>query len=281
MPRFVAAEAGIPVGYMTMASAAFTGPATLAGTLVVGNAEVITALALMQIALSRLPRLLRGGPDRDRPPHRRLHRRRPGGLPLRRGDERAGRFLPRPALDGRLRHGRQGARLAGRRRERALGVPRLGRPARTCSSGLGLLNGSRIWSHEQLLLDAEIYSIVRATLRGIPVDDESLALDDDRRGRAGRRLPHRAAHAAPHARAVAAALHGPAPDGHRRGRGRRAARLGEREGARAPRDPRARAAGAGARRRACPHRRTRVEREAGVEPAPTVVDGRCSPGPRR
>jgi trimethylamine--corrinoid protein Co-methyltransferase len=42
--------------------------------------------------------------------------------------------------------------------------------------GLGLLNGSRIWSHEQLLLDAEIFSIVRATLRGIPVDDESLAL---------------------------------------------------------------------------------------------------------
>jgi len=42
--------------------------------------------------------------------------------------------------------------------------------------GLGLLNGSRIWSHEQLLLDAEIFSIVRAMLRGVPVDDESLAL---------------------------------------------------------------------------------------------------------
>ena len=43
--------------------------------------------------------------------------------------------------------------------------------------GLGLLNGSRIFSHEQLLLDAEIYSVVRATLKGIPVDDESLALE--------------------------------------------------------------------------------------------------------
>ena len=43
--------------------------------------------------------------------------------------------------------------------------------------GLGLLNGSRIFSHEQLLLDAEIYSIVRATLKGIPVDDEALALE--------------------------------------------------------------------------------------------------------
>jgi len=43
--------------------------------------------------------------------------------------------------------------------------------------GLGLINGSRIFSHEQLLLDAEIYSIVRATLKGIPVTDEDLALE--------------------------------------------------------------------------------------------------------
>ncbi|HYL40901.1 MAG TPA: trimethylamine methyltransferase family protein, partial [Candidatus Binatus sp.] len=46
----VAAEAGLPVGYMTMASCAFTGPATVAGSLVVGNAEVISALALMELA---------------------------------------------------------------------------------------------------------------------------------------------------------------------------------------------------------------------------------------
>jgi len=46
----LAAEAGLPVGYMTMASCAFSGPVTLAGNLVVGNAEVISALALMQLA---------------------------------------------------------------------------------------------------------------------------------------------------------------------------------------------------------------------------------------
>ncbi len=46
----VAAEAGLPVGFMTMASCASTGPATLAGNLVVGNAEVISALALIEMA---------------------------------------------------------------------------------------------------------------------------------------------------------------------------------------------------------------------------------------
>ncbi len=40
---------------MTMASCAFSGPATIAGSLVVGNAEVISALALMQLAYPGCP----------------------------------------------------------------------------------------------------------------------------------------------------------------------------------------------------------------------------------
>jgi trimethylamine---corrinoid protein Co-methyltransferase len=43
--------------------------------------------------------------------------------------------------------------------------------------GVGLLHGSRIWSYEQMLLDTEIAQIVAAMLRGIPLDDEALALD--------------------------------------------------------------------------------------------------------
>ncbi|MFU8773855.1 MAG: trimethylamine methyltransferase family protein, partial [Anaerolineales bacterium] len=51
----VAAEAGLPVGFMTMASCLTTGPATMAGTLVVGNAEVISAMALIQLAFPGAP----------------------------------------------------------------------------------------------------------------------------------------------------------------------------------------------------------------------------------
>jgi trimethylamine--corrinoid protein Co-methyltransferase len=43
--------------------------------------------------------------------------------------------------------------------------------------GLGLLYGSRVFSYEQLMMDCEIYGIVRGMLRGIPVDDETLALE--------------------------------------------------------------------------------------------------------
>ena len=69
---------------------------------------------------------------------------------------------------GAFATGAKVARLAGRPRERR---SRRSSPvpwAATCSSGLGLLHGSRIFSYEQLLLDAEIYSIVRSTLRGHP-----------------------------------------------------------------------------------------------------------------
>jgi len=43
--------------------------------------------------------------------------------------------------------------------------------------GCGLLHGSRILSYEQMVMDCEIYSIARSMLKGIPVDDEDLALD--------------------------------------------------------------------------------------------------------
>ncbi|MGE5222680.1 MAG: trimethylamine methyltransferase family protein, partial [Omnitrophica WOR_2 bacterium] len=43
--------------------------------------------------------------------------------------------------------------------------------------GVGLLHGSRIWSYEQMLMDCEIFNIVGKTLQGIPVNDETIAMD--------------------------------------------------------------------------------------------------------
>jgi len=64
----VSAEAGLPVGFMTMAACLTTGPATMAGTLTMGNAEVISATALIRDSLdpTGLPRrasVLRSSPD--------------------------------------------------------------------------------------------------------------------------------------------------------------------------------------------------------------------------
>ena len=51
----VFAEAGLPVGFATMPSLGATGPASLAGTLVTGNAEILSAICLVQLAYPGAP----------------------------------------------------------------------------------------------------------------------------------------------------------------------------------------------------------------------------------
>ena len=52
---FVFGEAGLPVGFMAMNTLMTTGPATPAGALATGNAEVISALTMVQLAFPGAP----------------------------------------------------------------------------------------------------------------------------------------------------------------------------------------------------------------------------------
>jgi trimethylamine--corrinoid protein Co-methyltransferase len=49
------AEAGVPVGFMAMPNIGSTSPATMGGALVVGNAEVVSAMVLMQLVAPGAP----------------------------------------------------------------------------------------------------------------------------------------------------------------------------------------------------------------------------------
>lgn len=172
----IAAEANLPVGYMTMASCASTGPATPAGNLVVGNAEVIAALALIQLAFPGAPIFyaaaqtamdLRSGAYTGGGPEDYLFGAATNQLadfyhvPLSMGAFATGAKQPdwQAAVDNSF-----SAFMAC-----ASGADML--------LGAGLLHGSRILSFEQLVMDCEIYSIIRSSLQGIPVTDETLALD--------------------------------------------------------------------------------------------------------
>jgi len=172
----VAAEAGVPVGFMTMASCAFSGPATIAGSLVVGNAEVITAMALMQLAHPGSPVYyaaaqtamdLRSGAYTGGGPEDFLF----GAATNELAD-----FYNVPLSMGAFATGdKRSGWQAGL--ENGLSSFMASVSGADMLLGVGLLHGSRIWSFEQMVLDAEIASIVEAMLRGIPFDDESLALD--------------------------------------------------------------------------------------------------------
>jgi trimethylamine--corrinoid protein Co-methyltransferase len=170
------AEAGCPVGFMTMASCGSTGPVTMAGDLAVGNAEVLTAMALMQLAYPGAPVYyaaaqtamdLRSGAYTGGGPEDFLFGAASNELadfynvPLSMGSFATGAKEPnwQAGLENSLSTFMASASMA----DMLLGV--------------GLLNGSTIWSFEQMIMDCEIFSIVRKMMDGIPVNDETLALE--------------------------------------------------------------------------------------------------------
>lgn len=172
----VGAEAGLPVGFMTMASCLTTGPATLAGTLLVGNAEVIAATALIQLAYPGAPVFyaaaqtasdLRSGAYTGGGPEDYLFGAATNvladfyNIPLSMGSFATGAKQPdwQAGIDNSLSTFMASVVMS----DMLLGV--------------GLLHGSRIWSYPQMLMDCEIFSIIHKMMQGIVVDDETLALD--------------------------------------------------------------------------------------------------------
>ncbi len=172
----IGAEAGLPVGFMTMAACLTTGPATTAGTLVVGNAEVIAGTALIQLAYPGAPVFyaaaqtasdLRSGAYTGGGPEDYLFGAATNvladfyNIPLSMGSFATGAKQPnwQAGVDNSLSTLMACIVMS----DMLLGV--------------GFLHGSRIWSYAQMLLDTEIYNIIHKTLQGIVVNDETLALD--------------------------------------------------------------------------------------------------------
>jgi trimethylamine--corrinoid protein Co-methyltransferase len=172
----VAAEYGLPTGFMTMAANLTTGPATLAGNLAVGNAEVIAGTALIQLAYPGAPVFyaaaqtasdLRTGAYTGGGPEDFLYGAATNvladyyNIPLSMGSFATGAKEP---------NWQAGI-------ENSLSTFMASVVMSDMLLGVGLLHGSRIWSFAEMMLDCEIFSVIEKTLQGIVVNDETLALD--------------------------------------------------------------------------------------------------------
>ena len=172
----LAAEVGIPTGFMTMAACATTGPITLAGNLAVGNAEVIAGLALLQIAFPGAPVFyaaaqtasdLRNGSYTGGGPEDFLFGAATNiladfyNVPLSMGAFATGAKEPnwQAGLEGGLSSFMASVVMS------------------DMLLGCGFLHGSRIWSFAEMMMDCEIFSIVHKMMEGIVVNDETLAMD--------------------------------------------------------------------------------------------------------
>lgn len=172
----VFAEAGIPVGFMSMANAGSTGPATIAGTLSAADAEIVAALVLVQLAFPGAPVYYSMMPGIMHP--------------------RTGAYLSTTwEIDVAYAAGVELAHLWGVPSLAAMFGPDAPAPgwqsaAEVASSllldalcgaetgsGMGLLESCTLLYPEELVLAADIYQRVRITAEAIDTSPEAMALE--------------------------------------------------------------------------------------------------------
>jgi trimethylamine--corrinoid protein Co-methyltransferase len=170
------AEAGIPTGFVTMQIGCGTAPATLAGNLALGNAEILAGLIFIQLFFPGAPvfygsyatmmDLKSGG----------MTSGNPEDFLLQAGAIQLAHYYKLPITIGTFG---TGAHTTGWRSgiENAISgmVNLLGRGDMLC--GAGLLEGATVFSFEQLIKDCEIFDMLRHFSAGIDVSPETLALD--------------------------------------------------------------------------------------------------------
>jgi trimethylamine--corrinoid protein Co-methyltransferase len=172
----LAAEAGLPTGFMTMAACLTTGPATLAGNLAVGNAEVIAGTALLQIAFPGAPVFYAAAQTVSDPRTGAYTGGGPEDFLFGGATNALADYYNIPLSMGSFATGAKEPNWqAGI--ENSLSTLMAGASMADMLLGAGFLHGSRIWSFAEMMMDCEIFSIVQKMLQGIEVNDETLALE--------------------------------------------------------------------------------------------------------
>ena len=169
----VAAEAGIPVGFMAMPNTGSTGPATLTGTISQGDAEIISAMGLIQMAYSGAPVYHSFMPGMTHPRTGAYYSHDSHVYAI--GVELAHMWgVPTlAAMGGTDAHGLGWESGMAGGKSQLLGAL----CGAETGSGMGLLQGSTLLYPEALVLEREIYHSVRDSVAGLDTSPDHMALD--------------------------------------------------------------------------------------------------------
>ena len=171
----VFAGAGLPVGFMSMAATGLTAPATIAGTMAIGDAEIVAAMVLIQMAYPGAPT---------------YHSLMPGIMHPTTGDFVGSAWEADLFFSGgvELAHMWGVPTLAGAGTEAATsgwesaqGIASSMLLCALCgaetASGLGLREVCTLLTAEALVLDSDLYHTVRLAVAGLDTSREAMALD--------------------------------------------------------------------------------------------------------
>lgn len=170
------AQAGVPAGFVAMPISCATAPATRAAALVQSNAEILAGVVSLQLLVPGAPTFygacgtvmdLRTGAAACGGPEDLLFQMagaqlaRRYGIPSSIGTFATGSKAPdwQAGVEGGL----------------SAMASWLGGADMLC--GAGLLYGARVYSIVELLLDAEVFSLVRSMTEGVPDSDDELAVE--------------------------------------------------------------------------------------------------------
>jgi len=172
----VFAAAGVPVGFLAMPIGCSTAPATLAGNLALGNAEILAGIVFLQAAYPGAPTFYGSCAT--------VMELRSGGVAcggpedffLQAASAQMARYYQLPSNIGTFATGAKASNWHAGVENAISGAASIFAGA-DMMCGAGLINGARIFSFEQLLMDCEIFEILRRTAGAVEISAETLALD--------------------------------------------------------------------------------------------------------
>jgi trimethylamine--corrinoid protein Co-methyltransferase len=169
----VAAETGIPVGFMAMPNTGSTAPATIAGTISQGDAEIVSAMVLIQMAYPGAPIYHSFMPGMTHPRTGAYFSHDSHVYAI--GVELAHMWgVPTlAAMGGTDAHGLGWESGMAGGKSQLLGAL----CGAETGSGMGLLRGSTLLYPEALVLDREIYNSVRDSVAGLDTTPDQMALE--------------------------------------------------------------------------------------------------------
>ena len=172
----ILAEAGIPVGFLAMPTMGTTAPATYAGALVIGDAEVISATVLMQLAFPGAPvfhSIMFAWAD----PRNAAYVGYPLESRARYATVEMAHHWGMPAFGGAFGTDSAGVDSWQSATEVVLDPFMIGLSGCEIVTGLGLRDTYTLLYPEAIMLDDDIYHRARYALMSADVDQETLAVD--------------------------------------------------------------------------------------------------------
>jgi trimethylamine--corrinoid protein Co-methyltransferase len=174
----VFAEAGLPVGFATMPSICATGPASLAGTLVTGNAEILSGICLIQLAFPGAPVFYPFFSMTINPHSAESVTSWPLGHLFSSSVAQLGHSYNLPVMSTFLLSDTKDIWSWQTGFESGVGGIQFFSAGTDLCVGIGLMDSATATSHEKIIMDADVVKTIKRILEGFTVNDESLAVED-------------------------------------------------------------------------------------------------------